>query len=490
MYSPFFKSYCYFITAISMIITAPVFSQDCREPIEYLKAMHAADSCVAVGNYSMAQKFYNAAKVYCKDKSSIVEAKKDSLFVLIDGLRAEADNAKKRADSTKIIAEKNADDARNALAEIARKGIHDADRAIKNLDYEQGLSILNDAVKLNAAHKDVSAALLEFVYFFAETGRYDRAQGVLDTVAIVLVQGSSVGSSPPIPPNLSTFKNLTNLSQFHNAINTLSPGRLAQLEEKYYPVMVDIPGGTNTMGNTLRDDGGSKHETPHIVTLSPFSIAKTETTWWQFNLYCEATGRIKPSTNNWSEIGDNPVYNVSWHDATDYANWISKQLGMNTLYTGEGDEKVCNWVKKGYRLPTEAEWECAARAGSNARFGNGKNIIDPNEVNFDSEEQFKLEYSIVGHYREKTIPVGSLNCPNAFGLHDMSGNIDEWCWDRYEGYPTEPTSNPHGADSGSYRVLRGGSWYNDPLNCRVARRFNYGPEVSLNFIGFRLARTN
>lgn len=467
-----------------MIVMEPVFSQDCREPLEYQKAIRAADSCVAVGNYSMAQKLLNAAKVYCKDKANIVEAKKDSLFILIDQLRDKADNAFKEQQKAQAEQQK-------ALTEIAHRIIRDAEHSIKNLDYVQGLSMLQDAVKLNAAHKDVSEALLEFVYFFAETGRYDRAQGVLDTVVVVLEQGSAAGNSPS---NLSTFKNLTNLSQFHNAINTLSPGRLAQLEERYYPVMIPIPGGTDSLGD----------DNEYIVTLSPFQMAKTETTWWQYNLFCEVTGKGKPSNNGWGDIGDNPVCNVSWYDVVEYSNWISKQQGFLPTYEiskelhdslNENEYDDLKWTvklkekSKSYRLPTEAEWEYAARAGSNSRFGNGKDILDPKEINVNVSSDNKTDYSIVGVNRGRTIAVASLDSPNAFGLYDMSGNVWEWCWDWFEDYSPYSQTNPKGPGSGSNRVDRGGSWRSNPGYCRVSVRGISMPDRGGLDLGFRLVRT-
>ncbi|NUO02952.1 MAG: formylglycine-generating enzyme family protein, partial [Saprospiraceae bacterium] len=146
--------------------------------------------------------------------------------------------------------------------------------------------------------------------------------------------------------------------------------------------------------------------------------------------------------------------------------------------------------QKPYRLPTEAEWEYAARGGGKAvLFGNGKNIIDPKEINFNGSADYKKSYSVAGEYRQKTVPVGSLNSPNALGLHDMSGNVWEWCSDWYGAYPAGSQTNPTGPASGSYRVFRGGSWYVYPRYCRVAYRFGGTPDYRYSSVGFRLART-
>lgn len=456
-------------------------AQDCLDSIEYQKAIRTADSCVAVGNFSMAYKFLNKAIVYCKEKSSLAELKKDSLFLLLDGLRERANSA---------LAEQQ-----KALAEIAHRNIRDAGEFVYHLDYERALTTLQQVIALNLNQddikKEISDSLLEIVYFFAETGMYDRAQNVLDT-AVILVE-KSVNASNVL--DFSTVKKLINLSDttatreaFHNAITALSPMRLKQLEERYYPVMVSIPGGTDTLGNTLWDAGDNNREKPHIVTLSSFEIARTETTWWQYNIFCKAARHQKLGID---KEGDNPAHGLSWFDAKEYANWISKQKGLSGLYSGSDYDITCAWKTLGYRLPTEAEWEYAARAGTNSRFGNGKDTIDPKEINFYAAKSYTESYAIAGVNRDRTVPVGSLNSPNAFGLYDMSGNVWEWCWDGWDldNYSTLPTSDPHGSDSGIYRILRGGSWLYGPNSCRVAFR-NFEPPNSEGYgVGCRLVRT-
>ncbi|MBK8704644.1 MAG: SUMF1/EgtB/PvdO family nonheme iron enzyme [Saprospiraceae bacterium] len=149
------------------------------------------------------------------------------------------------------------------------------------------------------------------------------------------------------------------------------------------------------------------------------------------------------------------------------------------------------WQGGSYRLPTEAEWEYAARAvdgkgGGKVRFGNGKDIADPKEINFDGNSGTR-PYSIAGGYRRKTTPVGNFS-PNSLGLFDMSGNVWDWCWDWYDAYPTSSQTDPKGPDSGSNRVNRGGSWLNDPVYARCAYRSDDGPDRRSSSLGFRLAR--
>lgn len=147
---------------------------------------------------------------------------------------------------------------------------------------------------------------------------------------------------------------------------------------------------------------------------------------------------------------------------------------------------------KQYRLPTEAEWEYAAReGGKKRRFGNGKDIADPAEMNFYSLKDYKQPYSVVGEYRKKTTPVDFFR-PNALGLYDMSGNVWEWCSDWYaEHYYREYEKqdivrNPQGPETGSSRVIRGGGWVINPQSCRSTYRDASAPDEAGSDLGFRL----
>jgi formylglycine-generating enzyme required for sulfatase activity len=232
--------------------------------------------------------------------------------------------------------------------------------------------------------------------------------------------------------------------------------------------LVLIRGGNFQMGCTSEQQDCSSDEKPvHSVTISDFYIGKYEVTQ---KLWQEIMGA---SPSYFKDCDQCPVEQVSWDDVQSF---LQK---LNAKYPG-----------RNYRLPTEAEWEYAAREGGKAvLFGNGKNIINPSEINFDASAAYKKPYSIAGTYRQKTVPVGSLNSPNALGLHDMSGNVWEWCSDWKETYPSAAQNNPQGPSSGSYRVVRGGSWSYSPQNCRVASRFYYAPGNRNSGLGFRLART-
>jgi formylglycine-generating enzyme required for sulfatase activity len=177
-------------------------------------------------------------------------------------------------------------------------------------------------------------------------------------------------------------------------------------------------------------------------------------------------------------------------DAIEYCNWRSLKEDLKQVYQISTNHVTADWSKNGYRLPTEAEWEYAAREGGKTiRFGNGKSIADPQEINFDGRKLFQKDYSIVGFFRAKTVEVGSLTCPNEMGLHDMSGNVWEWCWDWYGEYSRKPQINPKGPDEGPFHVYRGGSWDVDASFTRVSYRPESLPAIDFFNIGFRIARS-
>jgi formylglycine-generating enzyme len=220
---------------------------------------------------------------------------------------------------------------------------------------------------------------------------------------------------------------------------------------------VEIPAGTYTMGSPTTEVGREDDETQHKVTLNAFKMSKYEVTFEQYDLFCEATNREKPSDEGWGR-GDRPVINVSWNDATAFAEWI------------------------GCRLPTESEWEYAYRAGTTGPFSTGENVTT-DQANYDGTIPYNNNTK--GEYRKKTLTVGSFNA-NAWGLYDMIGNVWEWCSDWYNYYPTVAQTNPQGSDYGINRVLRGGSWDDEGKRCRAAARGTGPSDYKLSIIGFRI----
>jgi len=217
-----------------------------------------------------------------------------------------------------------------------------------------------------------------------------------------------------------------------------------------------IPAGTFMMGSPSDELGRRKDELQHKVTITKsFYLQSTEVTQRQWR---EIMGS---NPSRFKDCGDNcPVEQVSWDDAQEFIVKLNER---------EGTDK--------YRLPTEAEWEYACRAGSTTRFC------------FGDDETTLGEYAWYSDTGLRPHPVGQKN-PNAWGLYDMHGNVWEWCQDRYGDYPSSPVTDPTGPSLGTFRVLRGGSWgdYGLGADCRSALRLSVSP-VSRNYgIGFRVAR--
>ena len=238
------------------------------------------------------------------------------------------------------------------------------------------------------------------------------------------------------------------------------------------PEMVVIPAGTFMMGSPASeerrfDDEGPRHE----VTLRPFALGVKEVTFDEWDACVRGGGcdGYRPDDEGWGR-GARPVINVNWEDAQAYVSWLSERTGS------------------AYRLPSESEWEYAARAGTTTPFHTGSMIFSTNQANYNG--YFYRPWGW-GFYRMRTMPAGEY-APNAFGLYDVHGNVWEWvkdCWhDDYGGAPSDGRAWTRGGDCGR-RVLRGGSWNNSPWLLRSANRLRGTPGRRDAFSGFRVSRT-
>jgi formylglycine-generating enzyme required for sulfatase activity/serine/threonine protein kinase len=232
------------------------------------------------------------------------------------------------------------------------------------------------------------------------------------------------------------------------------------------PEMVVIPAGRFQMGD-IQGGGGSNEQPVHWVSVQRFAMSQYEITFAEYDKFAEATGRRKPNDSGWGR-GNRPVVDVSWNDATAYAEWLSQQTGQH------------------YRLPTEAEWEYAARAGTTTKYWWG-NTTSRKYANYGKNKC--CGGLAKGKDRWKyTSPVGSF-APNPFGLYDTVGNVWEWTCseyeDKYNGKETQCTTSQK---SGSLRALRGGAWNNEPRHVRAALRYRGSHDDRYNFVGLRLAR--
>ena len=233
------------------------------------------------------------------------------------------------------------------------------------------------------------------------------------------------------------------------------------------PEMRVIPAGAFLMGSREQESEGPLRS----VRVSAFALARTEVTFAQWDA-CVADGGCngyRPDDAGWGRA-DRPVTHVSWNDAQAYVRWLSRATG------------------KSYRLPSEAEWEYAARAGTTTAFYTG-DCIHTDQANYDGTSDYKLCGARTGLKRTGTMPVGSFPA-NPFGLHDMAGNVWEWvedCWHgNHAGAPSD--SRPRTLEKCAQRVLRGGAWYSKPVDVRAAMRGWEYAVFRLEGDGFRIAR--
>lgn len=254
--------------------------------------------------------------------------------------------------------------------------------------------------------------------------------------------------------------------------------------------LILIKGGTFNMGSPESEAQRGEDELQHTVTVSDFYIGKYEVTQKE---YQEIMGK-NPSNFK----GDNlPVETVTWYDAIEYCNKLSEKEGLTPVYTIDGENVSWNKSSNGYRLPTEAEWEYAARAETTTPF-NTENSIGAEQANFYGHYPYLIEENYFsqgkldtkpGEYRQTTVAVGSFS-QNRWGLYDIHGNVGEWCFDYYGTYDTENTDNPSGAETGTLRINRGGGWNDYAKHMRCAYRASTTPNQGMSNIGFRIVRNS
>jgi formylglycine-generating enzyme required for sulfatase activity len=237
-------------------------------------------------------------------------------------------------------------------------------------------------------------------------------------------------------------------------VKQLDKGSWEAYYKEYKITMIYIPPGKFMMGS----DGGSDDEKPpHEIDPDGYWIGKYEVTFAQYDRYYKETEIEKPDDEGWGRE-NRPVINVSWDDAKAYYQWLSKKTGLQ------------------FKLPTEAQWEKAARGNDQRKYPRGSREPDKDLANF-SDNRGKTTH--VGSYPDGASP---------YGLLDMAGNVWEWCSDWYKAdyYKNSPPKNPEGPNSGSKRVIRGGCWNNYARNLRCALRYYSVPSDRFYFLGFRL----
>ena len=268
-----------------------------------------------------------------------------------------------------------------------------------------------------------------------------------------------------------------------------------------------IPAGNFSMGDAL---DGESDAPVHTVYVSQYYMDQTLVTYAQWQAvytWAVAHGYSFDYAGS-GKAANHPVQTVDWYDCVKWSNARSEMAGLTPCYTVSGSvyrtgqsAPVCNMSASGYRLPTEAEWEKAARGGlSGLRFPWG-NTISESQANYYADPLslnaggYSYDVNTYGGYNTAyatgaypfTSPVGSF-AANGYGLYDMAGNVFEWCWDWYGSYGSGAQSDPAGAASGAWRVLRGGGWGDYASFCRVSYRISSYPTYSFYSHGFRCVR--
>lgn len=306
--------------------------------------------------------------------------------------------------------------------------------------------------------------------------------GFLAFCLVAFVGGAMLGwdtaKLPPVPQHNAPPEPLYSVSFQHVSVDsdgrrvTRDPEQAVAYAEELGPgnrlEMVQIRAGAFRMGSTVNEPYGQDSERPaHRVQVSGFFLSRFEITQQQWEAVAATPSvnielRARPSR---FKGDDRPVESVTWLEAKEFCARLSRMTGRL------------------YRLPTEAEWEFACRAGSETPFGFGETILS-SLANYQADRPYSSEG--VGEYRRQTIAVGSLGAANYFGLSDMHGNVAEWCEDIYGDYRAEEQTNPTGPSSGRDRVVRGGGWRSYPWQCRSASRLGLQEGFHRNDIGFRV----
>lgn len=317
--------------------------------------------------------------------------------------------------------------------------IEQSQNLILELKYEEAFSKLKTANTLLKNYRPLGQAFMEMTFFYSETYQFEQAGAALDkTIALF-------GRSGLNKPTLIRQDTFLYLKDMRSILSKLDAQHTGNIQNKYFPEMLAVPAG--------------KLDT---IPIASFRMAKYETTNWQYSLFCRSSRKdsIERTRESWPLEGNIPVVNVSWEDALRYCNWLNHRLQLGKTYSDATENANWDSSAKGYRLPTEAEWEYAARGG-------------PKQTTYLYSGSEKID-SVAWYYNNSNgrPHPGGRKMGNNLDLFDLSGNVWEWCWDKR-------------SSAGSDRVIRGGSWLNYAGYCEVSYWDPSYPDIRGNFIGFR-----
>jgi len=454
---------------------------------DYQRLMREAENLIVKEDYENAVKKLSAAMIICPDSAIIPQRIVIEIFDKIENLANEA--------ALKKTCEKQKEKAITFLKqELEGKGIT-ADNLFEYFFNEAkvkyGKGLYSEAIR-----EYNSAGLL------AEDAQQDlEIQSQLlkiDTIQALLAKAGQFNSQQNYDEAIKKYQEVLD----QNPTDTTTQFRLRFAQMLHEGYMVKVPGGTFTMGDNLSEQQDEKPE--HQVKLDTFFIARHEVTQELFK------GVMGYNPSYFSDNPQNPVEQVSWYDAVEFCNRLSMLMGLKPSYTitkNANTDEFSNDLlvgiidsANGFRLPTEAEWEYAARDGAETLHATSQQYAGSNTLDSvgwywknsgDSLLDGEWDYDSIVMNNCKTHSFGQLK-PNALGIYDMSGNVWEWCQDWYdEDYYQKCKDqgivvNPYGTQIGAYRVLRGGSWISTAVICRMAARYTADPGYRWDFYGFRL----
>ena len=330
--------------------------------------------------------------------------------------------------------------ARFRLTEARSKNINfilgESQNQILHLNYRNALNLLATAYDLKPSDPKIGRAYMEIAYFYNESGQMETALAVADTVSDIF--------SRPLKSDIQDRQQLRD--QFRAWDETY----FQFLEERYYPQLVPLSGGTFTMGcDTLQSSSCPPYEIPPFqARTTDFQLAARETTVWQYHLYLAADGKKLPEPPGWGWIGDYPVSGIDWNAATAYCEWLNREA------PGTGQQ---------FRLPTETEWEYAAQS--------------------EPTDSLSAVACYADNCQATPLSAGSLQA-NKLGIYDLLGNVWEWCADPFSEYPIGGDSVLVDPD---VRALRGGSYESNARDVTTSFRQQMFPDIPAPSYGFRVA---
>lgn len=419
-----------------------------------------------------------------KEQQKIAKNKSKFLKIALE----KAKYQRQKADSLKMKERIAKNQYKNALIklehstrEVSTMLVADAYELINRLDYLKALKKLKSVVQLDAdisVRNNAFKGLMELAYFYNEAGKRQLSNDILKMLIELRLVDQQIDNKYLRQPT-------KNINYTRNILKALDRNWYNTLEKKYYPSFVFVQGGDFCYGML---ESINSCPTENIRQVKSFKISRTETSTFQYYLYSVATNKkmVKPI---WEWSGYDPAINISWYEAVNYAFWLNFQLGKEQVYSivwPSGDpndlhnaqhikwQKVINREANGFRLPTEIEWEYAARGG----IKNDLSIYSGSNYAYKSSW---FDENSEGKVREVNSPT---KLDNILGLADMSGNAYEWCWDWAD--RLNNINLIQAPKEGESPIIRGGSAANTERGIRVLSRERSDPRTHNKFIGFRL----